>query len=195
MTNCTPSSKVQQPYPAPPTISYPNQMSTTSSINSIELEAGRGDGLGKKGVDITSAKAMLNNSTKCPDSHLNPLILIDLGASDHCFIDCSMFTVYTPFEPLRSGNSAGKDSTFVIAGSGTVEFMTNLDGITTKLVILGALHTLHLRSSLISVLRLVTRGFVMSFEGTRAVVRSAVDALVLQGERKEGLYIIPLLQG
>ncbi|KAF9439760.1 hypothetical protein P691DRAFT_611863, partial [Macrolepiota fuliginosa MF-IS2] len=49
--------------------------------------------------------------------------LIDLGVSNHCFVDQHCFSEYIPFIPPFSGWVADKDSMFVIAGKGTVECM------------------------------------------------------------------------
>lgn len=44
------------------------------------------------------------------------LILINLGASDYCFVDKFSFTSYTRYNLPKTGFSANKDSTFTISG-------------------------------------------------------------------------------
>ena len=44
------------------------------------------------------------------------LILINLGASDYCFVDKFSFTSYTQYNLPKTGFSANKDSTFTISG-------------------------------------------------------------------------------
>jgi len=67
--------------------------------------------------------------------------------------------------------SAGKDSTFDIIGKEKVEFETSVDGKTRRVSIDGILHTPNLRSNLIFVSQLGTKGIDVFFkEGNKALV-------------------------
>ena len=55
------------------------------------------------------------------------LTLLDSGVSDHCFITKSWFSSYNVISPPQRGNSAGKDSTFTIDGTGVAKFSTAID--------------------------------------------------------------------
>ncbi|KAF7768676.1 hypothetical protein Agabi119p4_7919 [Agaricus bisporus var. burnettii] len=119
------------------------------------------------------------------------ITLLDSGASDHCFVNKSLFATYIPMIPPRQGNSAGKGSTFLIEGAGEVGFFTPLDGAPTKIILFDALHTPQLRSNLISVSKLVSRGSPVSFEGNTAVVRTRSGAVALIAMKENGLYVVP----
>lgn len=118
------------------------------------------------------------------------LTLLDSGASDHCFVQKGRFSDYKAISPPRTGNSAGKGSTFSIEGSGTAEFLTAVNGVAAKIVMKGCLHTPQLRSNLISVSQLVARGSRVTFEGDLAVVRNQEGRTVLIAVRRNGLYVI-----
>ena len=55
------------------------------------------------------------------------LTLLDFGTSDHCFITKYWFSSYNMISPPQRGNSAGKDSTFTIDGTGVAKFSTAID--------------------------------------------------------------------
>ena len=61
------------------------------------------------------------------------LTLLDSGMSDHCFITKSWFLSYNVISPPQRGNSAGKNSTFTIDGTGVTEFSTAIDGIVSRI--------------------------------------------------------------
>ena len=50
----------------------------------------------------------------------NVLILISSKASDHCFVDKSLFTSYILYNSLKTDLSTDRDSTFTISGRGIV---------------------------------------------------------------------------
>jgi hypothetical protein len=54
----------------------------------------------------------------------------------------------------------------------------------------GALHTPHLRSNLISVSKLVTKGSKVSFEGETAIIYNIKGKKVISTTRRDGLYVI-----
>jgi len=66
--------------------------------------------------------------------HMDPInktaipILLDSGASDHCFADLLLFTSYTPFEQPSPGLTAEEGLTFNIVGKRSVELQTNING-------------------------------------------------------------------
>ena len=81
--------------------------------------------------------------------------------------------------PPRRGNSAGKDSTFTIDGTGVAEFSTTIDSIASRIKINDVLHTPQLRSNLISVSKLVGKGMTVAFEGETARVKRSDGVTIL----------------
>lgn len=137
-----------------------------------------------------------SNDISTPETHHatnthHILTLLDSGASDHCIVRKDAFSKYTPFTPPHQGNSAGKGSTFDIDGTGTAEMMAMVEGIPSKIVLGDALHTPQLWSNLVSVLKLVSRGFKVSFEEKVATVRNGNGTIVLEAAKMNGLYVIP----
>jgi len=68
------------------------------------------------------------------------LTLLDSGVSDHCFITKSWFSSYNIISSPQRGNSAGKDLTFTIDGTGVAKFSTTIDGIASRIKMNDALH-------------------------------------------------------
>lgn len=125
------------------------------------------------------------------NTNVNGVItLLDSGASDHCFVDRSLFSKYQMFSPPRKGNSAGKDSTFTIEGTGTVEFTMIVEGVHSRIVLSDVLHTPHLRSNLVSVSKLVSKGMSVGFDGEMARVKKSGNTTVLTAVKKSGLYVV-----
>ncbi|KAF7770864.1 hypothetical protein Agabi119p4_6838 [Agaricus bisporus var. burnettii] len=120
------------------------------------------------------------------------LTLLDSGASDHCVVQRDCFIQYKPVLPPRLGNSAGEGSTFNIDGSGTAVLWVNGREATSKILLGEALHTPQLRSNLISVSKLVAKGYKVNFEGGSAFVRSAGRMTVMEATKVNGLYVIPV---
>jgi len=48
-------------------------------------------------------------------------------ASDNCFADKFIFTLYTPYNSLKTVLLADRDSTFTISGRKSVQFSTEID--------------------------------------------------------------------
>lgn len=105
-------------------------------------------------------------------------------------MDDGSFTSYARYEPPLSGYSAGKDSTFTIAGRGTVEITTTNNGAERRITFENALHTPNLRSNLISVSKLVSKGAKVSFEGTIATVLSSTGDEIFTTTKTGQLYTV-----
>jgi len=118
------------------------------------------------------------------------LTLLDSGTSDHYFIAKSWFSSYNTISSPRRGNSARKDSTFTIDGTGVAEFSTTIDGIASRIKMNDALHISQLRSNLISVSKLVEKGMTVAFEGETARVKRPDGVTVLVAVKRGGLYIV-----
>jgi hypothetical protein len=152
----------------------PNTPNTTTTISRTYSDAVR-----QREVVKAEEKPVVGNPPdtllNIPESHavFNPksiITLLDSGASDHCFAEKELFATYCQINPPRTGHSAGKDSTFTIEGSGTVELLMEDQGTITKVSLANSLHTPNLHSNLISVSKLVSKGASVSFEGERAIV-------------------------
>jgi len=118
------------------------------------------------------------------------LTLLDSGVSDHCFITKSWFSSYNVISPPQRGNSAGKDSTFTIDGTGVAEFSTAIDGIVFRIQINNVLHTPQLQSNLILVSKLVGKGMTIAFEGETARVKRPDGVTIPIVVKRGGLYIV-----
>jgi hypothetical protein len=120
----------------------------------------------------------------------NIITLLDSGASDHCIVQHKCFSNYYPIVSPRTGNSAGKGSTFNIEGSGTTKFFTKVNGVLSKLIISDCLHTPQLWSNLILVSKLISRGSRVTFEDDKAVVHNTAGLEVLTTIKRNGLYVV-----
>ena len=119
------------------------------------------------------------------------LTFIDSGATDHCFADRSLFVSYNTLSKPSFGMSAGKDSTFDIIGKGKVEFQTSVDGKTRTVSIKGVLHTPNLRSNLISVSQLGTKGVDVFFKGgNKALVLTPKGEIIMTATKIGRLYAV-----
>jgi hypothetical protein len=119
-------------------------------------------------------------------------ILLDSGASDHCFTRRDFFSSYQNILPPRTGHSAGKDSTFSIEGMGTADILVDNQSVVSKILLTDSLHTPNLRSNLISVSKLVAKGARVSFEGDVAIVRDPSGTVVFKATRRNGLYMVDM---
>jgi hypothetical protein len=119
--------------------------------------------------------------------------LLDSGASDHCFTRKDLFLSYRAISPPRAGHSAGKDSTFSIEGTGTANLSVDNQGIVSKILLANSLHTPNLRSNLISVSKLVSRGARVSFEDDVAIVCDPGGTVVFKAVRRDGLYVVDMV--
>ncbi|KAF9444570.1 hypothetical protein P691DRAFT_615329, partial [Macrolepiota fuliginosa MF-IS2] len=74
--------------------------------------------------------------------------VIDSGVTDHCFVQCKDFTSYTPYHTILSGQAAGKENSFTIAGKGSVGLLMKSGGQLVSLTLNNILHTPDLCSNL-----------------------------------------------
>ena len=89
------------------------------------------------------------------------------------------------------GMSVEKDSIFDIIGKGKVEFETSIDGKTRRVFIDGVLHTPNLRSNLISVSQLSTKGIDMFFKGgNKALVLTSEGEIIMTATKFGQLYAV-----
>jgi len=81
--------------------------------------------------------------------------LLDSGASNHCFVDMSLFTSYTLFDQPTPGLTAEKGLTFNIAGKGNVKLQTDVNGKKRTITFNDVLYTSGFQYNLISLARIV----------------------------------------
>jgi len=87
--------------------------------------------------------------------------------------------------------SVEKDSIFDIIEKGKVEFETSVDGKTRRVFINGVLHTPNLRSNLISVSQLGTKGIDMFFKGgNKALVLTFEEEIIMTVTKFGRLYTV-----
>jgi len=124
------------------------------------------------------------------DNTSETLTLIDSGASEHCFADKSLFATYSILDNPPIGLCAGKESTFEIIGIGRVEFVTISNGAQRKISIDDVLHTPELRSNLISVSKLESKGIYITFGSGKACIRTPEGRTIDLGTRLGQLYVV-----
>ena len=146
-----------------------------------------------KGVQVANTWSEENPIIFCTQSENTPDILtfINSRATDHCFTDRLLFVSYTTLSEPYFGMSVGKNSTFDIIGKGKIEFETSVDGKTRRVSIDGVLHTPNLRSNLISVLQLSTKGIDVFFKGENKVLVLTSEGEIIMTTTKFGqLYAV-----
>jgi len=116
--------------------------------------------------------------------------LIDSGASNHCFADKTLFTTYIPLNHPSIGLSVGRDSTFRILGKGTIKLRTYVNGEQKTITLDNVIYAPELKSNLISVSKLGSRGASIIFDKTRASIRSADGTEIIFATRFGQLYMI-----
>ena len=148
----------------------------------------------KKGVESlkgTSAEMPLVFHTDF-NNKPNILMLLDSGASDHCFADLSLFTSYTPFNQPLSGLTAEKGLTFNVVGRGNIEFQTKTNGVKRTITIDNALYTPGFRSNLISMSKLSIKGVEAIFKDDKAVIRTQNGTDIMSATQIGQLYIVEM---
>jgi len=114
--------------------------------------------------DIMELPVDKKNLSKTIVMHVNQqnkslaLTLLDFGASDHCFIDKTLFTTYTLLNQAIPSLGTGQDSIFQIIRKGSIKFELVIDRKVKKIILNNMLHTPNLRSNLISVSKLSKKG-------------------------------------
>jgi hypothetical protein len=174
-----------------PNSSAPNSSTILSRTYCDVVRQGE---MAKKGGELSVAGSEDNTHT-IPQSLIVTIpelttTLLDSGASDHCFVNKNTFSSYQQISPPRTGNSAGKGSTFAIEGMGTAELLMGGQETISKVLLTDSLHTPNLRSNLISVSKLVSKGARVSFEGDIAVVRDTKGESIFTATRRDGLYVL-----
>ena len=118
------------------------------------------------------------------------LTFIDSGATDHCFVDRTMFTTYVPFEKPLAGLSAGLS--FDIIGKGSISFSTTINGVTRIIDIDNVLHTPSFRSNLISVSKLIAKGVDVNFNKNGAVIKLQTGEQVMSATKIGELFVLDM---
>jgi len=146
-----------------------------------------------KGVQVANTWSEENPIIFRTQSENTPDILtfINSEATDHCFADRSLFVSYTTLSKLYFGMLVEKDSTFDIIGKGKVKFETSVDRKTRRVSINGVLYTPNLRSNLISVSQLSTKGIDMFFKGeNKALVLTSQGEIIMTATKFGRLYAV-----
>ena len=99
-------------------------------------------------------------------------ILLDSGASNHCFADILLFISYTSFDQLSPGSTAEKELIFNIAGKGSIKLQTNINGERRTITFDNILYTSGFRSNLILMAKLSTKGAEAYFKNNKAIIRT-----------------------
>jgi len=85
--------------------------------------------------------------------------VIDLGATDHCFVDFLAFTKYKKFNASLTGRTAEKVTSFTITDQGTVKMAIEVEsGRVVNLTLWDVLYTPELHSNLNSILKICELG-------------------------------------
>jgi len=110
------NSDIKVQLPLPPEIAMSSDSHKSYSCNKTTNQDQRSKGV-QVGNDQTSGDPVIFH-TKTESR----LTLIDSSTSNHCFINKSMFSSYTPLVNPSQGLSAGEGSVFSIIGKGNVKF-------------------------------------------------------------------------
>jgi len=110
--------------PPPSIITVPNNTPSTS------FDETTNQGRDAQGVRVDSSRPSKDPVILSISGENKPemLTFIDSGATDHCFVDRTMFTTYVPFEKPLAGLSAG--SSFDIVGKRSISFSTTINRVT-----------------------------------------------------------------
>jgi len=152
---------------------------------------------GLLGHKIQEAQVVSENSNRLQDtcnndskSQFNMPMLIDSGASDHCFVNRESFISLTPLHQPTMGFTATKESIFNVTGKGKAKIETCVNGTNRNIIFEDVLHTPELRSNLISVSKLAKKGVKVEFDQHKARVRSVSSAVIMTAKRCGHLYTI-----
>ena len=139
--------------------SFPDKNSTNSSRQKVEQE------LDKMRVRI-DRKAFEKYIICCTESNsrIETLTLLDSRASDHYFINYSLFISYTPVSQPITGLTVGKRAIFDIIGRGNVIFNAMVEGINRKVTLKDTLYIPSLRSNLILISLLEAKEISINFD-------------------------------
>lgn len=183
-------SKPNQACPSP--TSSQQTSDPVPSTSSSENIGSNGEGVdeGKNGIDSLPKTTVLSTQSDNV-SYINSHTILDSGASNHCFIDRSCFLSYETFDFPQTGCAADKNSTFDIRGKCVVNCTTFINNTEVKISMSDVLHTPNLRSNLISISKLVSKGVQVRFEGNDALVTSGGKVIMI-GTKCDGLYTTDL---
>ena len=118
------------------------------------------------------------------------LILIDLGASDYCFVDKSLFTTYKALEQSSVGLLANKRAMFSIIEKRNIKIITNIKDIRRKVKFENMLHIPEMRSNLISLSRLEDKGACFEIGRGKVLVKSPEGEDIMTRACFGQLYVV-----
>jgi len=98
---------------------------------------------------------------------------------------------YTTLSELYFGISVGKDSIFDIIEKGKIEFETSVDEKTRRIFVDGVLYTPNLRSNLISISQLGTKGIDVFFKReNKALILTSEEEIIMTATKFGRLYAV-----
>ena len=175
-----------------PTISNPNEIysldNKTSSSFSI-LNQQMCNTMGVESLRNVSGEILLVCYID-PINKSDISMLLDSGASDHCFANITLFTSYIPFKQLSPRLTAEKGLIFNIEGKGNIELQTNVNGKRKTITFEKALYTPRFKSNLISMARLSIKRAEAYFKDNKAVIRTKNKTDIISAIYLELLYIV-----
>ena len=122
------------------------------------------------------------------------LILIDLEASNYYFVNKFLFTLYTPYNLLKTGLLANRDPTFTISGIRLVQFSTEINKVSWKITLNDILHTPNLHSNLILVYKLGLKDAWVSFTRDSTVAINLDNCQIMLTTYFGQLYTVDILE-
>jgi len=175
-----------------PTISNPNEIYSLDNKTSSSFSI-----LNQQMYNIMGVESLRNVSGEillvCYTDSINKSdisMLLDSGASDHCFANIILFTSYIPFKQLSPRLTAEKGLIFNIEGKGNIELQTNVNGKRKTITFEKALYTPRFKSNLISMARLSIKGAEAYFKDNKAVIRTKNKTDIISAIYLELLYIV-----
>ena len=121
------------------------------------------------------------------------LTLINSGASDHYFVNKSLFILYILYNSSKIGLFTDKGSTFNISGKGPVQFLIEVNRIKQKIIFNNVLHTPSLCPNLISISKLISKGVHVKFAGEGTIITTLENYPIMSAVCFGQLYIVNML--
>ncbi|KAK6984553.1 hypothetical protein R3P38DRAFT_2575719, partial [Favolaschia claudopus] len=120
------------------------------------------------------------------DTNSRPyLVVVDSGATEHCFWRRDDFIEYHPVE-LREGNAA-EGSKFRILATGTVRKTFTFAG-RTKEITFSAIHSPDITANLISISKLDEKGCAVEFTKGKATFKDRNGVPFMEARLVDGMY-------
>jgi len=177
------------------------EVSTTSNLNETHSPDDKIPPsfsiLNQQMYDTMEVVSLRNVSREIPlVCHVDPInksdipILLNSGASDHCFADITLFISYIPFEQPLPRLTAEKGLTFNVEEKENIELQTNVNRERRTITFENALYIPGFRSNLILMARLSIKGAEVYFKNNKTVIRTKNRTDIISVTCSGLLYVV-----